>query len=76
MPGVGATLKEYAAGKLRSGSANGPTVKSRRQAIAIGLSEEKKASKNLAAEGIRKSVKKRKLDCRSPNCVQPDGSVP
>ena len=32
-------MKEYKAGKLHSGSKKGPKVKSRKQAIAIALSE-------------------------------------
>ena len=35
-------LKEYKKGKLRSGSKKGPKVKSRKQAIAIALSESRK----------------------------------
>ena len=35
-------LKEYKKGKLRSGSKKGPRVKSRKQAIAIALSESRK----------------------------------
>ena len=36
---VGKVLREFKAGKLRSGSKKGPRVKSRKQAIAIALSE-------------------------------------
>lgn len=39
-PGVEGTMKEYKSGSLKSGS--GAKVKSRKQAIAIGLSEERK----------------------------------
>lgn len=38
-------MHEYKAGKLHSGSKKGPKVKSREQAIAIGLSEGRKAIK-------------------------------
>ena len=38
-------MKEYAAGKLHSGSKKGPVVKSKKQAIAIGLSEQRKKDK-------------------------------
>jgi len=38
-------LREYKAGKLHSGSKAGPKVKSRKQAIAIGLSEQRKQKK-------------------------------
>jgi len=37
MPGVRATMHEYKAGRLHSGSKKGPIVKSRKQALAIGL---------------------------------------
>ena len=36
---VGKVMKEYKAGELHSGSKSGPTVKSRKQAIAIAMSE-------------------------------------
>ena len=36
---VGKVLKEYKAGELHSGSKKGPAVTSRKQAIAIALSE-------------------------------------
>lgn len=42
MPGIKATMEEFKSGKLHSGSKNGPKVKSRKQAIAIGLSEQRK----------------------------------
>ena len=38
-------LNEFKAGTLRSGSKKGPKVKSSKQAIAIALSEERKAHK-------------------------------
>jgi Family of unknown function (DUF6496) len=44
MPGIRATMMEYKAGKLHSGSKHGPKVTSRKQAIAIALSEERKMS--------------------------------
>lgn len=37
------TMHEFKHGKLRSGSKKGPRVKSRAQAIAIGISQAKKA---------------------------------
>lgn len=43
MPGMKKTMKEYKAGTLKSGS--GKKVKSRKQAIAIGMSQERKANK-------------------------------
>lgn len=36
-------MKEFKSGKLHSGSKKGPKVKSRKQAIAIALSEARKA---------------------------------
>ena len=39
MPGMEKTMKEFKEGKLHSGSKHGPEVKSRKQAIAIGMSE-------------------------------------
>ena len=41
MPGMKKTMAEYKRGALHSGSKTGPKVKSRKQAIAIGLSEER-----------------------------------
>jgi hypothetical protein len=38
-------MEEYSEGSLRSGSKKGPLVKSRAQAIAIGLSEAKRGKK-------------------------------
>lgn len=43
MPGMKATMHEYKHGTLHSGSKTGPKVKSRAQAIAIGMSEQRKA---------------------------------
>ena len=48
MPGMKATMSEYGSGKLHSGSKTGPVVKNRKQAIAIGLSEQRKASAKRA----------------------------
>ena len=39
---VSKVMKEYREGKLRSGSKKGPKVKSRKQAVAIALSEARK----------------------------------
>ena len=40
-------MEEYKHGKLHSGSKKGPKVKSRKQAIAIGLSEARKAGDKI-----------------------------
>ena len=41
-PGVKATMDEWKAGNLHSGSKKGPVVKSQRQAVAIALAEKRK----------------------------------
>jgi hypothetical protein len=57
------TMHEFKYGKLHSGSKTGPTVKSRAQAIAIGLSQKRKAQHNedaaepLLGEGGKKRKK-------------------
>lgn len=43
MPGIKKTMEEFKTGSLHSGSKKGPKVTSRKQAIAIGLSEARKA---------------------------------
>jgi hypothetical protein len=47
MPGMDKTMHEYKAGTLHSGSKKGPKVTSRKQAIAIGLSQDRKAGKKV-----------------------------
>jgi uncharacterized protein DUF6496 len=42
---VGKVMKEFAAGKLHSGSKHGPKVSNPRQAVAIGYSEARKAKR-------------------------------
>jgi hypothetical protein len=42
---MGKVMHEYKAGELHSGSKSGPVVKSRKQAIAIAMSEANKAKK-------------------------------
>ena len=50
---VGTVLKEFKAGKLHSGSKKGPVVKSRKQALAIALSEAGMSKpKKMAAGGV------------------------
>lgn len=44
-------MKEFQSGKLHSGSAKGPKVKSREQAVAIGLSEQRKADAGKSKKG-------------------------
>jgi len=43
-------FSEFKAGKLHSGSKNGPQVTNRKQAIAIALSEDKKFVKQLKGQ--------------------------
>lgn len=42
MPGMKDTMEEFKKGLLRSGSKKGPVVKNPKQAIAIGLSQQRK----------------------------------
>ena len=42
---ISATMREFKHGQLRSGSKTGPKVKSRKQAVAIALSEKRKGKK-------------------------------
>jgi Family of unknown function (DUF6496) len=48
MPGMQNTMHEFKHGSLHSGSKKGPIVTSRKQAIAIGLSENRKANAKRA----------------------------
>ena len=47
MPGMKNTMDEWKAGTLHSGSKSGPVVKNQKQAIAIGISEARKAGANI-----------------------------
>jgi hypothetical protein len=42
------TMGEFKEGKLRSGSKSGPKVKSKKQAVAIGLNQARKAGEKVA----------------------------
>lgn len=42
---VAAVMREFADGDLHSGSKSGPVVKSKKQAVAIAMSEQRKATK-------------------------------
>lgn len=46
-PKVEKVMHEYKEGELHSGSKSGPEVKNRRQAIAIALSEARKAGEKI-----------------------------
>lgn len=48
MPGMKGTMHEFKEGALHSGSKTGKRVTSRKQAIAIGLSQDRKAGKKVA----------------------------
>ena len=68
MPGkVAKVMHEYKAGQLHSGSKTGPMVTSRKQAIAIGLSEARKAGEKVPRKrsvlGKRSPAKTRRLSC-------------
>lgn len=64
MPGMKGTMKEFKAGKLHSGSKKGPVVQSQKQAIAIGLSEQRAAKKTgkVKWKGARAQTKPRSGD--------------
>jgi hypothetical protein len=47
---VGTVMHEFKHGTLRSGSDRGPRVTSRKQAIAIGLSEARKAGEKVPSK--------------------------
>lgn len=51
-------MKEFKEGKLHSGSKKGPEVTNPKQAVAIALSEERKASRGMLPK--KKKVKKKK----------------
>lgn len=46
MPGIKKTMEEFKKGTLHSGSKSGPVVTNRKQAIAIGMSEQRKGMAN------------------------------
>lgn len=48
---VAKVMDEFKAGKLHSGSKKGPEVTSRKQAVAIGLSEARKAGAKIPKKG-------------------------
>jgi hypothetical protein len=55
MPGVKGTLEEFKKHELHSGSKHGPVVKSRAQALAIGLSEERKEGHKVKKHSFESS---------------------
>lgn len=51
---IAKVMKQFKAGKLHSGSKKGPIVKSAEQAVAIGLSEERKAGAKIPKKKSKK----------------------
>lgn len=51
-------MREYKRGELRSGSKSGPKVKSRKQAVAIALSEARKHGAKIPQKSERATSKK------------------
>jgi Family of unknown function (DUF6496) len=47
MPGIRETLHEFKRGTLHSGSRDGPLVRSKSQAIAIGMNERRRAGESI-----------------------------
>lgn len=60
MKKVEKVMKEYSEGKLHSGSKKGPKVSSRKQAIAIALSEARKAGEKVSKRKKPAKMVKRK----------------
>jgi len=54
---VGVVIKEFKSGKLHSGSKQGPVVRNPKQAIAIGISESRKAGEPV--KPAKRAMKKR-----------------
>lgn len=55
MPPSSEVMSEYKRGTLRSGSKRGPKVRSRKQAIAIMLSERRKEGKGSKGRGQKRA---------------------
>lgn len=53
-------MREFKSGQLHSGSSGGPVVHSRKQAIAIGLSEQRQMGQKIPApkDGLGKALNK------------------
>jgi Family of unknown function (DUF6496) len=65
-------MKEWKSGELHSGSKKGPIVKNQRQAIAIALSEQKKANKD-GSKPKKSSKKSAKKDPKSKSVTVAKG---
>ena len=57
---ISKVMHEYGEGNLRSGSKKGPKVKSRKQAIAIGISEAKEKGLKVPKSPKKMPKKKKK----------------
>ncbi len=51
-------MKEFGAGKLHSGSKNGPAVTSRKQAVAIAMSEAGMAKSKMHKSKVKSAAQK------------------
>lgn len=51
-------MDEYSGGQLHSGSSGGPVVRNRKQAVAIGLSEQRQMGKKIPKpkDGLSKAL--------------------
>jgi hypothetical protein len=58
MPGMKNTMHEFKKGNLHSGSKKGPKVTSRKQAIAIGLNQDRQAGDDVSARPSFKGLTK------------------
>ncbi len=56
MPGMAATMHEFKHGTLHSGSKKGPIVHEKKQAVAIGLSELRKAGKKIPRPKAKQQI--------------------
>jgi hypothetical protein len=59
---IGKVMHEYKVGTLHSGSKKGPVVKSRKQAIAIAMSEAKMVQKKKKKKLVAKNAVHRKYN--------------
>lgn len=75
---VGKVMTEFKQGKLRSGSKKGPKVTNPKQAIAIGLSEERTAAKESKrkALGTKRSGASMGPKAKPSNAKPPSSSKP
>ena len=60
MPKIKKVMEEYKSGRLHSGSKKGPVVKSRKQAMAIAISEAEDAGETKSKSSMKRLSYKRK----------------